>query len=338
MSETFIVDHGACELRIGCIGDLPSVIEFDDHSTPHPIAFQHQHFQECIVAKAAQGGDPSRPATRGNNNNNTNSSSAGTKMVIAVPLKLSWENTTLMCQEYFEHLKCTAVFFAYSPLLAVVASGSSSGLVCDVGHRGTRITPVLEGYVHHNATIYSDVGGAMQNELLEGIGILNPFDAYLVKKEFGRVPSAANRAQLGSEATTCTLPDGRVIDITSQRDLVGDVLFNPPVNHLSVPQALRVALWSLSGGSVAEVRTPAKVFRDHVVVHGGCAAMSGFQDRMTLEAKDMGAKVSIDTNPACVPWVGGSILSQLKTFEEMCITKGEYDECGPHIIHKKCLA
>jgi len=34
-------------------------------------------------------------------------------------------------------------------------------------------------------------------------------------------------------------------------------------------------------------------------------------------------------------WIGGSILSGLSTFDKMWITKEEYEEIGPEIIHKK---
>jgi len=36
-------------------------------------------------------------------------------------------------------------------------------------------------------------------------------------------------------------------------------------------------------------------------------------------------------------WIGGSILSSLSTFQEMWITKDEYDESGPGIVHRKCF-
>jgi len=35
-------------------------------------------------------------------------------------------------------------------------------------------------------------------------------------------------------------------------------------------------------------------------------------------------------------WIGGSILASLSTFEEMWVTKEEYDESGPSIVHRKC--
>jgi len=36
-------------------------------------------------------------------------------------------------------------------------------------------------------------------------------------------------------------------------------------------------------------------------------------------------------------WIGGSILGSLSTFGHMWISKQEYDECGPSIVHRKCF-
>merc|ERR1711963_714127 len=36
-------------------------------------------------------------------------------------------------------------------------------------------------------------------------------------------------------------------------------------------------------------------------------------------------------------WIGGSILASLSTFQQMWISKQEYDECGPAIVHRKCF-
>lgn len=36
-------------------------------------------------------------------------------------------------------------------------------------------------------------------------------------------------------------------------------------------------------------------------------------------------------------WIGGSVLSSLTTFESMWISKQEYNESGPSIVHRKCL-
>ena len=36
-------------------------------------------------------------------------------------------------------------------------------------------------------------------------------------------------------------------------------------------------------------------------------------------------------------WIGGSILTSLSTFQQMWISKEEYNESGPSIVHRKCL-
>lgn len=36
-------------------------------------------------------------------------------------------------------------------------------------------------------------------------------------------------------------------------------------------------------------------------------------------------------------WIGGSILSSLSSFEKMWISKQEYNESGPSIVHRKCF-
>jgi len=36
-------------------------------------------------------------------------------------------------------------------------------------------------------------------------------------------------------------------------------------------------------------------------------------------------------------WIGGSILASLSTFQQMWISKEEYEESGPSIVHRKCF-
>jgi actin-related protein len=68
----------------------------------------------------------------------------------------------------------------------------------------------------------------------------------------------------------------------------------------------------------------------------------GFPDRMQ---KEMIALASSTTNVRIIAeserkhtvWLGGSILASLSTFERMWISKQEYNESGPSIVHRKCF-
>ena len=36
-------------------------------------------------------------------------------------------------------------------------------------------------------------------------------------------------------------------------------------------------------------------------------------------------------------WIGGSILSSLSTFKNMWVSRAEFEEIGPEIVHRKCF-
>jgi actin-related protein len=68
----------------------------------------------------------------------------------------------------------------------------------------------------------------------------------------------------------------------------------------------------------------------------------GIADRMEKEMKALAPstmKVKIIAPPErkYSVWIGGSILSSLPTFENMWISRQEYNEAGPSIVHRKCF-
>lgn len=69
---------------------------------------------------------------------------------------------------------------------------------------------------------------------------------------------------------------------------------------------------------------------------------SGIADRMQKEITSLAPstiKIKIIAPPErkYSVWIGGSILSSLSTFQTMWISKQEYDESGPSIVHRKCF-
>ena len=68
----------------------------------------------------------------------------------------------------------------------------------------------------------------------------------------------------------------------------------------------------------------------------------GIADRMRREMMSLtpsGVQVKIIAPPErkVSVWIGGSILASLSTSQQMWISKKEYDESGPSIVHRKCL-
>ena len=68
----------------------------------------------------------------------------------------------------------------------------------------------------------------------------------------------------------------------------------------------------------------------------------GLADRMQKEMTALapgGMRVKIIAPPErkYSVWIGGSILASLSTFQQMWVSKQEYDESGPSIVHRKCF-
>ena len=68
----------------------------------------------------------------------------------------------------------------------------------------------------------------------------------------------------------------------------------------------------------------------------------GIADRLTKEImalapQSMKIKVVAPPERKYSVWIGGSLLSSLSTFQSMWISKAEYDESGPSIVHRKCF-
>lgn len=57
----------------------------------------------------------------------------------------------------------------------------------------------------------------------------------------------------------------------------------------------------------------------------------------TLAPASMKIKVIAPPERQYSVWIGGSILSSLSTFQQMWVSKTEYDEMGPSIVHRKCF-
>jgi len=68
----------------------------------------------------------------------------------------------------------------------------------------------------------------------------------------------------------------------------------------------------------------------------------GLTERLTKEVQNLvpgsvKVKVTAPQERKYSVWIGGSVLSSLATFQTMWVTKQEYEETGPSIVHRKCL-
>lgn len=70
--------------------------------------------------------------------------------------------------------------------------------------------------------------------------------------------------------------------------------------------------------------------------------LSGLSERIHKEVTDrcpasMKVKVIAQPERKFMVWIGGSVMASLSTFQSMWITKADFDEVGPNIVHRKCF-
>jgi actin-related protein len=80
---------------------------------------------------------------------------------------------------------------------------------------------------------------------------------------------------------------------------------------------------------------------NNVVLTGGSTMFPGFADRVLKELvvlvpSTIAPKVVAPPERKYSVWIGGSILAALSTFQQMWISREEYDESGPVVVHRKC--
>jgi len=85
-----------------------------------------------------------------------------------------------------------------------------------------------------------------------------------------------------------------------------------------------------------------KELYNNIVMSGGTTMYDGIQERLqkdivSLAPSTMKVKVVAPAERKFSVWIGGSILSSLATFQTMWITKAEFEESGPSIVHRKCF-
>jgi len=134
------------------------------------------------------------------------------------------------------------------------------------------------------------------------------------------------------------LPDGQVITVGNERFRCPEALFQPSflgLEHEGVHQTCYNSIMKCD----VDIR---KDLYANIVFSGGSSMYEGIADRMSKEItalapSTMKIKVIAPPERKYSVWIGGSILASLSTFQQMWISKGEYDESGPSIVHRKCF-
>ncbi|ERF76324.1 Actin [Endocarpon pusillum Z07020] len=327
-------------------------------------------------------------------------------------------NRERMTQIVFEAFNSPAYYVSVAAVLALYASGLTTGLVIDAGEKTTHVVPVYEGFMLPHAVSRVDLAGRdltdylmwilaergypfsttaermivqdikeklcytaldFEQEVVTTAGGANEPDvsrrSSIQSNSSGLSGTSMNSASSDYSAATVTsevsdhasfndlytevrpiirferptaragnleksyeLPDGQVITIGNERFRAPEALFQPSLVGLE-SVGLHVAAFSSIVKCDRDIR---RELYGNIVLAGGSTMYPGFGDRMQKEMTVLapgGMRVKIIAPPErkYSVWLGASILASLSSFEQMWVSKQDYDESGPSIVHRKCF-
>ncbi|MGH0190175.1 UNVERIFIED_CONTAM: hypothetical protein FKN15_042660 [Acipenser sinensis] len=258
-------------------------------------------------------------------------------------------NREMMTEVMFENFKVPAMYVSVQALLALYASGRTTGLVIDSGDGVTHTVPIYDGYCLPHAVFRLGLAGrditeylmkllqesghsfgsCAKQEIVKDIKEKLCYVAVDLTMELKKKPKENQREY--------RLPDGNVIKIGDQLFRAPEALFVPASVQVEAPGVHKMTFNSI-------LKCDSDVRRNlfsNVLMCGGSTLFPGLEERILKEIRvqipsEVSVKVIAPPERKYTAWIGASFITCLTAFKQMWITASDYKEFGPAVVHRKC--
>jgi actin beta/gamma 1 len=259
------------------------------------------------------------------------------------------QNKEKMAELMFDTFNVPAMYISMQAILSLYASGRTTGIVVDSGDGVTHIVPVYEGFAISHAIHRSDIGGRDVTDYLRrllrqrGYSLSSSAEREIVRDIKERLCYVAldpeKELKLAEKVSgmekTYTLPDGETLTIGAERFMAPELFFNPGAIG-SEENPLDELIYRSIQNCDVDLR---RDLYANIVLSGGSTMFPGLKERLHKELTElvpetMEVKIIAPPERRYSVWIGGSILSSLKTFAKLWVTRKEYREIGPTSVYR----
>jgi actin beta/gamma 1 len=263
-------------------------------------------------------------------------------------------NRERITQIMFEAFNTPGIYIAIQAVMSLYSAGKTTGVVLDSGDGVTHFVPIFEGYAFPHAILRSNLAGRDLTDFLlkllteRGLHLGSSAEREIVRDIKEKICYVSldyeNELKETGKSTSVDMqyemPDGELIIIGNERFRCPEVLFKPTLIGKEI-MGIHDTVYNAIMKSDLDIR---KELYSNIILSGGTTMFNGLPERLTKEIQKLApsatsSKVKVIAMPErkYSVWIGGSILSSLSNFQCMWITKSEYDESGPQIVHRKCF-
>lgn len=262
------------------------------------------------------------------------------------------KNREKMMEIFFEKFEAPLFYVSIQAVLALYASGKTTGVVADSGDGVTHCVVVYDGYSISHVTTRNNLAGRNLTEYFqkhiaeEGLNFSNSSEKEIIKDMKEKLCYVApnfeeEMAKFSKDPNMLKeyeLPDGNKIKLGDLLIRTPELLFNPSMVGMDIP-SLPQLVYNTIQSTEMDLR---KELYENITLSGGTTMFPGLQERL---ANDLNSMVSSNIKVKVIApperkfgvWIGGSVLSSLATFQSSWVSQKEYNEVGPSIVHRKCF-